>query len=345
MENKNISKVQDDRSWEKIIMKYNRPEMRKTIWQLINTFVPYVGMWYLMYLSLQFPYWVTLLLSLPAAGFLIRLFIFFHDCGHGSFFHTKKTNDFVGKILGIISFTPYSSWHYTHKVHHATAGNLDKRGVGDVWTMTVEEYLAASKKDRLVYRLYRNPWFMFTVGAIYMPLVRNRLTFKRMSRKDKSDVYLTNIGILVIATLLSLWIGVKAYLIIQLPIVIFAHVAGIWLFYIQHQYDDVTWDRGPEWDYKSAAIDGSSFLKLPVVLQWFTGNIGFHHVHHLSSRIPNYNLPRCHYENDLFKDIKPVTLYSSFRTLNLRLWDETSRQMIGFRKMHLMQQSIVTVRQ
>jgi omega-6 fatty acid desaturase (delta-12 desaturase) len=286
-----------------------------------------------MYYSLQYPFWVTLLLAVPAAGFLIRLFIIFHDCGHGSFFKSKKTNDIVGKILGVVLLTPYSPWHYSHKLHHSSAGNLDKRGDGDVWTLTVEEYEASTKGQQLYYRLYRNPWFMFTVGALLMVLVKNRFTRKRMSQTDKNNIYLTNVLVLIMAGSISLLIGVKAYLLIQIPIILISHCIGIWLFYVQHQFDDVYWDNGLQWDYKNAAMEGSSFLKLPRVLQWFTGNIGFHHVHHLSPRIPNYNLARCHYENDLFKDIVPMTLRSSMKTLSLRLWDNVSHRMLTFRQM------------
>lgn len=329
--------IHADRTWEKIIMKYNRPDLRKSLWQILNTIVPYVGIWIVMYFSLQYSYWITLLLSLPAAGLLIRLFIIFHDCGHGSFFRSKRANDITGILTGILTFTPYSPWHFSHRVHHATAGNLDKRGVGDVWTLTVDEYLARSKRERFIYRMYRHPLVMLTIGSLYMVLIVNRFSRKKMNQSSRMSVYVTNIGLLVIAVLLSFWIGVKAYLLIQVPIVLIAHSAGIWLFYVQHQFDDVNWDRSQQWDYKNAAIKGSSFLKLPAILQWFTGNIGFHHVHHLSPKIPNYNLARCHYENELFRDVKPITLLSSFRTLHLRLWDETTRQMIGFRKLALLQ--------
>ena len=324
--------IQNDRSWEKIIMKYNRPDLRKSIWQLMNTFIPYVGMWFLMYFSLQYPYWVTLLLAIPAAGFTIRLFILFHDCGHGSFFKSKKVNDMVGKLLGIIVMTPYSAWHYSHKLHHNSSGNLDKRGDGDVMTLTVEEYNTSSDRKRLWYRIYRNPWFMFTIGAVYM-MFSHRFTRRKMSRKDKRNVYFTNILIISLVALMCLWIGVMSFFIIFLPVTLIAFSSGIWLFYVQHQFDDVYWDHGKGWDYKSAAIQGSSFLKLPSILQWFTGSIGFHHIHHLSPRIPNYNLARCHYENDFFRDIKPITLYSSFATLKLRLWDEVNGRMISFRQM------------
>ena len=327
--------IHTEQSWHEIIMKYNKPDLRKSIWQILNTFIPYVGLWILMYLSLDYPYWVTLLLTLPAAGLLIRLFIIFHDCGHGSFFHTRRVNDLVGKIIGVLTFTPYSPWHYNHKVHHATSGNLDKRGTGDVWTLTVDEYRALSKWDRFLYRIYRNPLIMFTFGSVYVVLIKNRFAKKEMNKQGRMNVYVTNVGILLLASSLSLVIGIKAYILIQMPIIIFAHCAGLWLFYVQHQFEDVSWDTGEVWDYKTAAVEGSSFLKLPAVLQWFTGNIGFHHVHHLSPLIPNYNLARCHYENELFRNVKPMTLFSSFKTLKLRVWDEATRQMISFRKMAL----------
>lgn len=328
IENSSLS----DRSWEKVVMKYNRPEWRKSIWQICNTLFPFILFWFLMVKSLQYSYWITLLLSVVASGFLIRLFIIFHDCGHGSFFRSKKANDIVGRITGILTFTPYYKWHQEHRIHHATSGNLDKRGVGDVWTLTVDEYLSSSKGKRFFYRAFRNPFFLFTVGPLYIILITNRLTKKQMTKREKRNIYFTNIMLLLMAASISLLIGLKAYLLIQIPLILIAHALGIWLFYIQHQFDEVYWERDENWDYKTAAIKGSSFLKLPAVLQWFTGNIGFHHVHHLSSKIPNYNLPRCHYENDLFKDVTPIVFTATFKALNLSLWDEKVQRLTTFRK-------------
>jgi len=232
----------------------------------------------------------------------------------------------------MLAFTPYHKWHHQHRVHHATAGNLDKRGIGDVWTLTVEEYLSASKGRRFIYRFFRNPFIMFTLGPLFVIFIQNRLTKKSMNHEERWNVYFTNIVLLAMAIGISALIGIKAYLLIQLPIIIIAHSIGLWLFYIQHQFDEVEWDRERNWDYKNTAFAGCSFLKLPPVLQWFTGNIGFHHVHHLSPRIPNYNLARCHYENDLFKDVQPIILFSTFKALKLSLWDEANRQMISFGK-------------
>jgi omega-6 fatty acid desaturase (delta-12 desaturase) len=288
-------------------------------------------MWYLMYRSLQYPYWVTLLLSLVASGFLIRIFIIFHDCGHRSFFVSKRANNVIGMIMGILAFTPFFKWHHQHWIHHSTSGNLDKRGIGDVWTMTVEEYLNSPRLKRFYYRAFRNPFIMFTIGPLLVVMVQNRIANRRLTRSEKLNVYFTNSMVLLMAVLISLVIGIKAYLLIQIPVILISHSMGIWLFYIQHQFDDVYWEHSGEWDYKTSAIKGSSFLKLPSVFQWFTGNIGFHHVHHLSSRIPNYYLEKCHNENEIFKEVKPIILFKTFRALTLGLWDEANRRMISFR--------------
>jgi omega-6 fatty acid desaturase (delta-12 desaturase) len=325
-------KSETDRTWEKVIMKYNHPSLDKSIWQICNSFIPYALLWLAMYVSLNYSYWLTLLLAIPASGFLIRIFIIFHDCGHGSFFSSKKANSIVGIITGILTFTPYFMWSYQHRVHHATSGNLDKRGVGDVWTMTVAEYQKASIKTRFFYRLLRNPFILFTFGPIFVIIFQNRVSNSKMTKKEKLNIYFTNIMILIMAASISLIIGLKAYLLIQIPILLISHSIGLWLFYVQHQYEEASWEREGNWDYRTAAIKGSSFLKLPVVFQWFTGNIGFHHVHHLSSRIPNYNLARCHKENDIFREVKVIDIWASFKTLRLSLWDEASRRMISFRR-------------
>lgn len=327
-----INNQANDRSWQKVIMKYNQPDLRKSIWQIYNSVIPYFILWYLMVQSLQVSYIITLFLIIIASGFLVRIFIIFHDCGHGSFFKSKKTNHIVGIICGILAYTPYDKWHSQHSGHHATTVNLDKRGIGDVWTMTVNEYKNSSKGKRFFYRAFRNPFIMFTVGPLFMIIVQNRFSKKSLTPKERWNVYFTNIVLLLMAIGMSFLIGIKAFLIIQIPLIVISHVIGLWLFYIQHQFEDVSWDRADTWDYKTAAIQGSSFLKLPGILQWFTGNIGFHHVHHLSPRIPNYYLARCQYENDMFKDVKPITLISTFKALNLSLWDEANHQLVRFRK-------------
>jgi omega-6 fatty acid desaturase (delta-12 desaturase) len=333
-----------DRSWEKVIMKYNKPALIRSIWQIFNSVIPYIFVWYLMYRSLDYSYWITLALAFLASGFLIRIFIIFHDCGHRSFFESKRANNIVGMIMGILTLTPFYRWHHQHWIHHSTSGNLDKRGVGDVWTMTVDEYLNSSLWERFQYRAFRNPFVMFILGPLLVVAFQNRISKKSMTRLEKWNVYFTNLIILAIAVAISLLIGVKAYLLIQLPIIFIAHSIGIWLFYIQHQFDEVEWERQKKWDYKVSAISGSSFLKLPAILQWFTGNIGFHHVHHLSSRIPNYYLAKCHYENEIFRSVKPVLLSSTFKALNLGLWDEANRRMVSFRKLALSKKRLIAFR-
>ncbi len=332
----NNNHIRDDNPlWQQVVLKYAHPDLKKSIWQIVNSVVPYLILWYLMFRSLSYPYWITLLLSLIAAGFLIRIFIIFHDCGHRSFFFSKRANYIVGSALGILAFTPFNSWHKQHGIHHATSGNLDKRGIGDVWTMTVEEYRNSSRWERFIYRTFRNPFIMFTIGPLLVILVKNRITKKQMPVKERWNIIFTNIVLLCIALVLIMIIGWKAYLLIQVPIIVIAHSIGIWLFYIQHQFDDTYWERDPRWDYSTSAVNASSFLKLPAVLQWFTGNIGFHHIHHLSPKIPNYNLEKCHYENDMFRDIKPLIFFSTFRALKLNLWDEANKRMVSFRKISI----------
>jgi omega-6 fatty acid desaturase (delta-12 desaturase) len=221
-------------------------------------------------------------------------------------------------------------WHHHHKIHHATSANLDKRGIGDVWTMTKDEYMSAPEKTRRFYRLFRNPFIMFIIGPFYVIFFQNRVTKKTMTKQEKTSVYLTNLFILLVGFTLSMLFGLKNYLLVQLPAILLAHSVGIWLFLIQHNFEDVEWERTDNWDYLKSALKGSSFLKLPAVFQWFSGNIGYHHVHHLSPRIPNYNLERCHNENEMFSVVKPIYFFSTFRFLKLHLWDEKNQKMISF---------------
>jgi len=312
------------------IEKYLKPSIGRSIWQITNTFIPYIGLWILIVYSLSVSYWLTAILIVLAAGFLVRLFIIFHDCGHGSYFKSQKANRIIGMIFGILAFTPYDKWHNQHMWHHGTVGNLDKRGIGDVWTMTKEEYKASNKWNRIKYRIYRNPLVMFGIGSLYVFLIQNRLTRKGMTRKEKLNIYFTNAALLVIFTAMSFAIGLGTFLIIQLSILYIAAISGLWLFYLQHQYENVIWFRNNKWNYRTVALEGSSFVKFPKLLQWFSGNIGFHHIHHLNSRIPNYYLSKCFRENAVFKEVKPVTFLVSLRSLNLRLWDEQIQKMVSF---------------
>ncbi len=334
------SKTQDagPPEWVQVVNRYNKPDVRKSIWQIINSLGPYALMWYLMYLSLGVSYWLTLGLSFVAAGFLVRIFIIFHDCGHGSFFKTEKANRIVGTFLGSLVFTPYAHWHRDHAIHHTHVGNLDHRGIGDVLTLTVDEYNKRSMGGKIYYRIYRHPITLFAIAPIILFVLWFRIPQKKMLRAARISVYVTNLIVALLSTGLILLMGWKSFLLIQLPIIYLATSAGVWLFYVQHQFEDVIWTRKEEWDYQRMAMEGSSYLKFPRVLQWFSGNIGFHHVHHLSPKIPNYNLEKCHRENKLFENIKPVTFTPSIKTINLRLWDEKMQQLISikqFRKMKL----------
>jgi omega-6 fatty acid desaturase (delta-12 desaturase) len=317
--------------WKEIVAKYQRPALRRGLWQLINTLVPYAALWYLMYLSLQVSYWLTGALALLAAGFSVRVFIIFHDCGHGSFFKSRRANDILGFITGVISFTPYYHWRWEHALHHASAGDLDRRGTGDVWTLTVQEYLEASRWQRFAYRLARNPFILFVLAPAFLFVVKQRFPSARAPRRERNSVYLTNFAVLGMTTGLACLLGLKTYLLLQLGILAAAGSAGVWLFYVQHQFDGVYWERRDGWDYCTAALKGSSFYKLPKVLQWFSGSIGFHHIHHLSPLIPNYNLEKCHRAEPLFQTVRPVTFFASFKSLTFRLWDEQRRKLVGFR--------------
>jgi omega-6 fatty acid desaturase (delta-12 desaturase) len=319
--------------WKKIVARFTVPSLPRAIWQLVNTLVPYIGLWALMYWSLSVSYWLTLGLAVIAGLLLVRVFIIFHDCGHGSFFRSQKANDIVGFITGMLTFTPYRHWTWQHSVHHQTSGDLDRRGEGDIWTLTVGEYLASSKWRRAIYRVSRNPVVLFLIGPLFLFYVYQRFPSPRAKGRDRSSVIRMNIALLLMVGSLMWLLGWREYLMIQVPVTLVAGAAGIWMFYVQHQFEDVYWEHRDEWDYTTAAIEGSSYYKLPRILQWFTGNIGFHHIHHLSSRIPNYNLEKCHYSHPMFYSVKPITLLSSLKCMRLRLYDEDSKRMIGYREL------------
>jgi omega-6 fatty acid desaturase (delta-12 desaturase) len=300
------------------------------VWQLANTLVPYAGLWGLMVWSLHVSYGITLVLAVFAAGFLVRIFVIFHDCCHGSFFASKRANRVCEFITGVLAFSPYRQWRHLHARHHATAADLDRRGAGDVWTLTIQEYLKASRSKRLAYRVARNPAVLFFVAPACLFLVQYRFPSRHVGKSQRRGVYWTNAALLGIVLLMSHTIGLRAYLMIQLPVIMLAGAAGVWLFYVQHQFEGVYWERRRDWDFVKAALQGSSFYRLPRFLQWLTGNIGFHHVHHLSPTIPNYNLARCHREQPLFQNVEPITLKSSLRALSFRLWDEQRKRLVGY---------------
>jgi omega-6 fatty acid desaturase (delta-12 desaturase) len=321
----------DTADWKKIVAKYQKPSAPKALWQIANTLVPYALLWYLMYLSLAVSWWLTMPLAILAGAFLVRIFIIFHDCGHGSYLESQTANHALGAITGVLTFTPYYHWRWEHAIHHASSGNLDRRGTGDVWTMTVQEYIESSRWKRFAYRLARNPIVLFMIAPLILFVGINRLPKPRAPTRERYSVYWTNLAVGLMAVGL-LWIfGIKAYLIIQLAVLTVAGSAGVWLFYVQHQFEGAYWECEEKWDYATAALLGSSFYKLPKTLQWFSGNIGYHHIHHLSARIPNYNLEKCHQADPLFQTVKPVTLFSSLKSLTFRLWDEQRRRLVGYR--------------
>jgi omega-6 fatty acid desaturase (delta-12 desaturase) len=312
-----------------IVSNYTVPDTWKSLWQVANSVVPCVGLFALMLFSVRVSPWLTVLLAFPTAGFMVRTFIIFHDCGHGSFFKSKRANAIVGNITGVLTFTPYQRWRRDHAIHHATAGNLDKRGTGDVSTWTVDEYLEAPWYKKFGYRVMRNPVILFTVGAVLTFTIFQRFPLASKGKRERASVWWTNLALVVIITLLVWLFGWKTYLFVQLLVTLLGTSVGVWLFYVQHNFEGTYWERQEHWDYFVASMRGSSFYKLPAVLQWFSGNIGFHHIHHLSAKIPNYNLPKCYQENPDFQ-IKPITLLSSFKAMRLRLWDEKNKRMVGW---------------
>ncbi|MBE0699440.1 MAG: fatty acid desaturase [Anaerolineaceae bacterium] len=315
----------------RILAPYQKADIRHSVFQLANTLIPYFILWYLMVRAFAVSYWLTLPLAVVAGLFLVRIFIFFHDCGHNSFFPSKRLNKLVGFWLGVLVFTPGEQWWHSHAIHHATSGNLDKRGVGDVEMLTQEEYLQARWSKKLGYRFFRNPLVMFGLGPIFMFLLMARLALPSYGKKEKMSVVWTNLAILAVGVIMSLLVGWKAYLLIQLPVIWIAGGLGIWMFYLQHQFEESYWERDPEWNYVASALLGASFYKLPALMQWFTGSIGYHHIHHLSPRIPNYNLEKAHETSPLIQHwTRQINFGEGWRTVRMKVWNEATRHMSGF---------------
>jgi acyl-lipid omega-6 desaturase (Delta-12 desaturase) len=313
------------------VTRFQVASLGRARWQMLNSFIPYVLLWVAMVYALAVSYWLMLPLALLAAGFLARIFIIFHDCGHGSFFKAPRANNAVGMIAGLLNLTPYRHWRWQHALHHGTAGDLDRRGSGDIWTLTVQEYLQSSRWTRFAYRLVRNPIVLFAIAPLYVFVVHHRFAVSAAPQRERQSVRRTNWMLLGVTGVMSVTIGLKQFLLIQCTVTAFAGAAGLWLFYVQHQFQGAYWARTDKWNYTDAALKGSSFYKLPRILQWFTGNIGFHHIHHLSPRIPNYHLQRCHEADPFFKRIKPITLMASLKLASFRLWDEKHDVFVGFR--------------
>ena len=282
-------------------------------------------------ISAGLPYWAILLISVPAGLFLVRIFIIFHDCTHRAFFRSYKANTVLGYISGTLTFTPYDSWRHHHSIHHNTASDLDRRGTGDVRILTVAEYENASWSKRLIYRLYRNPFIMFGLGPLLIFFISERLPSKNAGRRDRISVYITNVAIAGIITAASLSFGFRMYFLIQFPVILIGGAVGVWLFFVQHPFEGVYWARHSQWDRTRAAMEGVSFYHLPKVLQWISGHIGLHHIHHTRARIPNYNLQKCYNEVSELRVVRPLRILESFRCVGLKLWDEKQGRLVGYR--------------
>ncbi|MGJ8651648.1 MAG: fatty acid desaturase [Opitutaceae bacterium] len=317
-------------NWREIVRSYQKPDPKKSIRQICNTFIPYIGLWVIMYFTAPISMGLTLGLAVLASLFLMRIFIIFHDCGHGSFFASKKANNVLGFICGLCTLTPYRHWRWQHAVHHGCSGNLDARGIGDVWTMTVAEYKASPWYIRLQYRFMRNPIVLFGLIPLGLFWVYQRFSYKKASKPDRHSVYWMNLAIFIYATVMISAFGFWHFFWIQLTVSFISSGVGVWLFYVQHQFEDTYWSSGGEWDYTLSAMQGSSFYKLPAVLNWFSGNIGYHHIHHLSSRIANYNLKACHESEPYFQQVPELNFRESLKSLKLRLWDEESKKLVGY---------------
>ncbi|RKQ33513.1 fatty acid desaturase [Oceanobacillus halophilus] len=316
----------------KSVAPFAKSDLKVSIMQIINSFVPFFLLWFLAYQSLSISIWLSLVLSVIAAGFVVRIFIIFHDCTHMSFFKNSKANRIVGTITGIITHFAFEKWKRNHAIHHATSSNLDKRGTGDIWVMTIEEYTEASFWGKLGYRLYRNPIVLFGLGPIYLFLLENRINRKGAKKKERWNTYLINVSIVAIYAVLIWAIGWQAFLSVQLPILFVAGSLGIWLFYVQHTFEDSYFENEEEWDYVKAAVDGSSYYQLPKILQWITGNIGYHHVHHLSPRVPNYQLEKAHESTPPLQKATTITLKTSIESIRFRLYDQATRSFVSFKE-------------
>lgn len=317
-------------SWQKLVAPYQQSDLSRSIVQLVTTLLGYIVVWGLMVFSLSMSYWFTAVLVILAALFLIRLFIIFHDCGHGSFFKSKTANRWVGFFLGVLTFTSSEDWWHEHAIHHASAGNLDKRGTGDVTTLTVDEYRNSSPLNRVIYRVFRHPLAMFIMGPVMVFFLRQRFPSINAGPREKLSVLYTDLGLIALFLGMGNLIGWKEFLVLQLSVMWVAAAIGIWLFYMQHQFENVYWRRDAEWDYVEAALLGASCYKLPAILEWFTGNIGYHHIHHLSPRIPNYFLKSCYLNNPPLQIANSFDPRTGLKSLSLRLWDEKAGKMVGF---------------
>jgi len=327
-----MSDTDSPRSWRGVLDAYAQPRLGRSVLDLATSVVPYVALLVASAFALRVSVWLSLALVLPAAGFLTRTFIVFHDCTHGSFMRSRRANDAIGVVTGLLVWLPYRGWQHEHAVHHATAGDLDRRGVGDVATLTVAEYDALSRGRRIKYRLYRSPFVMFGLGWLLVLVLNPRFIPHGAKPRVRNSVLLTDLLLALIVTAACLTIGWRDYLLVQGPVFLVGGAVGVWLFYVQHQYEDTYWQTHADWRYDHAALAGSSYLKLPGVLRFFTGNIGFHHVHHLSVGIPNYNLQAAHEGSDRLQAVPELTVRQGLHATRLKLWDERRGRLVTFRE-------------
>ncbi len=325
--------LSDEKAWLKILAMYRQPQLRRSVFELAVTAIPFAFCWAGALAAVHYGFWAGLVLIVPAASFLLRLFMIQHDCGHGSFFARRRIDDWTGRVIGVLTLTPYDYWRRAHAEHHALAGNLEGRGIGDITTLTVLEYDRRSWIGRLSYRLYRHPAIMFGIGPAWLFLFKQRLPFGMMRSGSLPwiSTMATNLAIALSSAILIWGIGILPFLLVHLPVALLAATAGIWLFYVQHQFEETHWSREPEWQFPHAALHGASHYDLPLALRWITGNIGIHHVHHLSSRVPYYRLPEVLRDHPALAGIGRITMMQSLRCGKLVLWDEHRRRLISFR--------------
>lgn len=319
------------REWVKVLANYREPDTGRSVFELAVTLGPFLSLWALAWYALSISPWLTLAISICNAAFLLRLFAIQHDCGHSAFFSNRTVSDWLGRVLGVLTLTPYDVWRRTHSMHHSASGHLDRRGMGDIHTLTVAEYRAQTPFQRLLYRLYRHPLVLFGFGPGYLFLLQNRLP---LGLTDKARYWvsamLTNLAIFAVLSLVVWFGGLMPILLIFLPTSLLAATAGVWLFYVQHQFETTHWDADPNWDLHEAALHGSSYYVMPRVLQWLSANIGIHHVHHLYSRIPFYRLPDVLLDHQELARCNRMTIRESLVNARLHLWDEKSRRLLSF---------------
>ncbi|QHO75525.1 fatty acid desaturase [Bradyrhizobium sp. CCBAU 051011] len=315
-----------------LLARYSEPNSARGVFELVITVVPFIVIWALMWVALDHGYWIGLLLVVPAAGFLVRLFMIQHDCGHGSFFFGRLANDWVGRAIGVVTLTPYDLWRRSHARHHASSGNLDRRGIGDIDTLTVHEFRSRPRWGQILYRLYRHPIVMFGVGPSYMFILQHRLPIGMMRGgwMPWLSAMSTNTAIAILVAAMIWLVGFGPFLLIHLPIMVLAASIGVWLFFVQHQFEDTSWSNEELWSFHDAALHGSSHYHLPAIFRWFTANIGVHHVHHLCSRIPCYRLPEVLWDHPELAAVGRITVFQSFRCVRMALWDEMGQRLISF---------------